>query len=70
MVVSALVQAGHDPAAAARCRATIGGDRLRDPPGHEVHEPTGGSRRRPRDNSGNWIVLVEPNPYSAGDFGA
>lgn len=22
-----------------------------------------------RDNSGNWIVLVEPKPYTAGDFG-
>lgn len=22
-----------------------------------------------RDNSGNWIVLVEPKPYSEGDFG-
>jgi catechol 2,3-dioxygenase-like lactoylglutathione lyase family enzyme len=22
-----------------------------------------------RDNSGNWIVLVEPKPYTASDFG-
>jgi catechol 2,3-dioxygenase-like lactoylglutathione lyase family enzyme len=22
-----------------------------------------------RDNSGNWIVLVEPKPYTAADFG-
>ena len=22
-----------------------------------------------RDNSGNWLVLVEPKPYTAGDFG-
>jgi len=22
-----------------------------------------------RDNSGNWLVLVEPKPYTGGDFG-
>ena len=22
-----------------------------------------------RDNSGNWMVLVEPKPYTAADFG-